>query len=263
MDGGGEIEFLRRTFLHIAGIGERRERRLWAAGVRTWDEIERCPLPVGIPRSLPDEIAASRAALRCRDVGFFAQRLPPREHWRLYPTFRDRTAFLDIETTGLLPGGQAVTVVGISNGTDVWSFVQGRNLEELPDVLAQVDILVTFNGACFDLPFLKVAFPGLPLPPAHIDLRFLYRRLGMRGGLKAVEAAAGLQRPVHLEGMDGYEAVLLWRAYLDRGDEGALTHLVEYNREDVVNLKPLLETACEMLAGRIEREAEVAGWLVS
>ena len=41
--------------------------------------------------------------------------------------------------------------------------------------------------------------------------------------------------------MNGYEAVRLWWRYIDDYDEDALSKLLEYNREDVVNLKHLKE----------------------
>jgi hypothetical protein len=39
----------------------------------------------------------------------------------------------------------------------------------LPKRLQQYPVVITFNGAGFDLRFLKVAFPDLRLPPIHID----------------------------------------------------------------------------------------------
>ena len=39
--------------------------------------------------------------------------------------------------------------------------------------------------------------------------------------------------------MNGYEAVRLWWRYVDSFDLEALNKLLEYNREDVVNLKTL------------------------
>ena len=49
------------------------------------------------------------------------------------------------------------------------------------------DLVVTFNGTSFDLPFIRRAFPNISLPAVHIDLRFVMRRLGYRGGLKKIE----------------------------------------------------------------------------
>ena len=43
-------------------------------------------------------------------------------------------------------------------------------------------------------------------------------------------------------GIGGFEAVMLWWKYVNEGDRSALRLLLEYNREDVVNLKILRHT---------------------
>jgi len=40
--------------------------------------------------------------------------------------------------------------------------------------------------------------------------------------------------------MDGFDAVRLWRHY-EKGDREALDLLLKYNREDIVNLKTIIE----------------------
>jgi uncharacterized protein YprB with RNaseH-like and TPR domain len=90
------------------------------------------------------------------------------------------------------------------------------------------------------------------LPPAHIDLRFLLKRLGYAGGLKKIEKDLGIGRETEINGMDGYEAVRLWQAY-QWGDDTALKTLIRYNRADIVNLKPLMEIGYrEMKAGLLQ-----------
>lgn len=87
-----------------------------------------------------------------------------------------------------------VTVIGIEIDGEYRAFVQGSNLNDAANVLATADGLITFNGALFDLPFLARTFPGLKLPPVHVDLRFLARRAGLAGSLKTVETLAELRR---------------------------------------------------------------------
>ena len=86
--------------------------------------------------------------------------------------------------------------------------------------------------------------------PAHIDLRFFLKRLGYRGGLKAIEKSLGLSRDSAIEGIDGYEAVLLWRAY-QWGDESALDRLILYNTADIIHLKPLMERGYQEMKTRL------------
>ena len=66
--------------------------------------------------------------------------------------------------------------------------------------------------------------------------------LGYRGGLKAVERTLGIGREPSIRGVDGFEAVRLWRRH-ERGDRAALEKLLLYNLTDVVNLVELLEIA--------------------
>jgi uncharacterized protein len=241
---------LRQTFLHVPGIGYATEERLWRAGVRGWDDVsagrhERI-VPGRVARRLEDWVEASESALRKGRYRYFAENLPPREHWRAWPDFRDHAAYVDIETTGLDIGRDALTVVGVFDGRKTRSFVKGRNLEQLPQALEGRRLLVTFNGARFDLPFLRRAFPRMRLDQIHVDVMGPLRRLGFHGGLKRIEARLGIERSVPTVGLNGFDAVRLWRDY-EAGNEDALDSLLEYNREDCVNLQPLTTFAYDGL----------------
>ena len=127
------------------------------------------------------------------------------------------------------------------------SIVQNDNLDELQDQLSKYSVVVTFNGSGFDLRFLRSAFPGITLPPVHIDLRWVSRRLGFRGGLKEVEKALGIRRKASIADVTGYEATVLWAQYL-RGEKAALDKLIEYNTADVVHLKAMMEICYDQLS---------------
>ena len=245
---------LRATFQHLSGVGPVTEANLWRAGVLDWSDLLGRRGELGLASAyfgrLEREVAASERAYRERDAAWFGHRLPEEEHWRLYPEFARETAFLDIETTSLSPYEGIVTVVGVHGGGATRSFVAGENLEELPAYLRRFPILVTFNGRRFDVPFLTIAFPYLEPPSVHIDLRFLFYRLGIAGGLKRIEGLLGLGERAGVEGIGGLDAVRLWQRYR-RGDRGALDTLVRYNRADTVNLEPLLERAVRDLAARL------------
>ena len=62
-------------------------------------------------------------------------------------------------------------------------------------------------------------------------------KYNLKGGLKVVERKLGIGR--NLEGIDGFVAVRLWSDYVNGNDEDALNTLLEYNKEDVVNLRIL------------------------
>jgi uncharacterized protein len=243
---------LKRTFIHLPGVGHRSEAHFWRQGLATWEDVLAAPRIRGISPSRLDWLKTNLTASleHLEDAAYFADRLRAGEHWRLFNHFRPRTAYLDIETTGTVWPGLLVTVVGLYDGRNMRQFVQGYNLQKFPEVLSQFDLLVTFNGSQFDLPVLKAYFPELCLPPAHVDLRFLMARLGYKGGLKRIEPRFGIHRPNEVNGMDGYMAVLLWERY-QRGDEGALDLLLTYNREDVVNLEVLMDAAFQISRERL------------
>jgi len=205
-------------------------------------------LPRSLRDSAPKQIKNDHTAFKKGDIRFLSGRLAPKDHWRFYRHFTDKSAFLDIETTGMDPESSVVTVIGVhspKDGTKV--FIDGYNLTDFPGYIGEFDILVTFNGATFDVPFLKSAFYDLNLPPAHIDLRWLARSVGLRGGLKEVERQIGIQRPESVSEVSGFDAVILWNHYRRNNDDQALRRLVRYNLEDTVNLERLLAECCNRM----------------
>lgn len=157
-------------------------------------------------------------------------------------------AFLDIETTGLSSAQGDITVVGIQlSGGSTSEFCQlvGREVtaESLLAALAEARVIYTYNGSRFDLPFIheRLGIDLTTLCP-HRDLMFDCWRQNLYGGLKCVERQLGIPR--RLKDVNGYEAVRLWWEYVEYGDEKALKTLLEYNREDVINLMALRELLC-------------------
>jgi uncharacterized protein YprB with RNaseH-like and TPR domain len=181
--------------------------------------------------------------------------LPPGELWRLYAELRGKAAFLDIETTGLYLGPNAITVIGLFDGRETKVYVQGINLNEFISDIGSYQILVTFNGKRFDLPFIRWVLGDLPDHQAHLDLLYPLRKLGYRGGLKAVERQFGIGRQGSLGDVDGFMAVLLWREYR-RGNRAALDTLIRYNLEDVVNLRYLADQVYNLHLARLPLSLE-------
>jgi uncharacterized protein YprB with RNaseH-like and TPR domain len=154
-------------------------------------------------------------------------------------------AYLDIETTGLSPRSCEITVVGIHlvEGQDS-RFVQlvWRDItkDSLLAALEGVDNIYTYNGSRFDIPFIDCRLgTDLACLFRHRDLMYECWRQKLYGGLKCVEKQLGITR--RLTGISGYDAVRLWWRYINDYDQDALLTLLEYNREDVVNLKALRE----------------------
>jgi uncharacterized protein YprB with RNaseH-like and TPR domain/predicted nuclease with RNAse H fold len=241
---------LEHSFLHLPRVGLRSEHALWARNILNWDEFEASfhpELPFADNGSLIlDALAQGRAALEAEDADYFARLLPRSEHYRIALSFPEQTAFLDIETTGLSAYYHRITVVGLGVGSRYFPWIAGDDPRSLFAALADAKCLVTFNGSLFDLPFLRRHFPGLALPEAHVDLRFLCRRLGLRGGQKAIESELGLSRPSAIASVSGEEAVELWGEYR-LGNPRALTKLVRYNRADVDGMRVLFDWALDRL----------------
>jgi uncharacterized protein YprB with RNaseH-like and TPR domain len=246
-------EMLERTFVHIQGIGLRTEKRLWDRGVETWHQFLNHGSPIfsiNRDRLVRQEVEASLA--HREDIRFFHDRLSSENIWRVFGAFKEKAVYLDIETSGADQGIDEITVIGLFDGKQVQTFVNGMNLDAFETAVAQYDLVITFNGACFDLPMIRRWFRNISLPPAHIDLRFLLRNLGYRGGLKKIEKDFGLERNSAIQGMDGFDAVRLWKAY-EWGDRAALETLIKYNEADTLNLRPLMERAYLQMKARLLR----------
>lgn len=245
---------LTRSFIHVPGIGHKTEEALWRLGFPGWTdylspEVSALPFAFALPY-----MEESARRLERHDAAYFGQRLRAGEVWRMLPEFFDRACFLDIETTGLSYDDSPITVVGVYDGRGYRAFIKDENLRDLPDALEEYRLLVTFNGKSFDGPFIEHHFGRVLRHMAHLDLRYPLRRLGYRGGLKAIEHNTGHDRGHEVHGVDGYDAVLLWREY-ERGRSGALETLVRYNAEDVVGLPALAVMAYNELASEMEQ-----GW---
>jgi len=152
-------------------------------------------------------------------------------------------AYLDIETTGLNPHYDRLTVIGVglANGKGlqiVQLYESTLTKKHLTQTLEGVSQLYTYNGGRFDLPFIHQQL-GLDIAAQveHHDLMHNCWEERLYGGLKAVEIRLGISR--ELAGMTGMDAVELWRRYENVGDEEALKKLLAYNGEDVSNLRIL------------------------
>ena len=154
-------------------------------------------------------------------------------------------AYLDIETTGLSSSVDEITVIGIYlyDGDDT-RFIQlvGKDItsDGILEALSSVNTIYTYKGSRFDLPFILSRL-GIDLAQSftHRDLMYDCWRCNLYGGFKAVEKQLGITR--RLVEVNGYEAIRLWWRYVDSFDLDALNTLLEYNKEDVVNLKVLKE----------------------
>jgi uncharacterized protein YprB with RNaseH-like and TPR domain len=154
-------------------------------------------------------------------------------------------AYLDIETTGLSPHYNELTVIGIYRQNSI----DGEVIQLVGDEISASGLLramegvtkfYTYNGSRFDLPFIKGKLNvDLKECCPHEDLMYACWKRNLKGGLKSVERQLGIER--ELTDIDGWMAVQLWYAYQNYGDKASLARLLKYNEEDIVNLKVLRE----------------------
>ncbi len=109
-------------------------------------------------------------------------------------------AYVDIETTGLNRYQYELTVVGVclehGRSRRVVQFYDSTlTRKNILDALADADVLYTFNGERFDLPFIRHHL-GLNLAKhlEHCDLTYRCWDRGLWGGQKKVEYRLGISR---------------------------------------------------------------------
>jgi uncharacterized protein YprB with RNaseH-like and TPR domain len=165
--------------------------------------------------------------------------LSEKEKWQLCLYFPSHLLFVDIETEGLSKERNDITLIGIYKENKYYPFIKDFNLEKALNFLSSTPIWITFGGENFDIPFIKKTFPYLRTPLVHIDLFFLTKEVGLRGGLKKIEKMLGIVRKT--EGLNGYDAVKLWKKWVEEKDKNSLRKLILYNKEDVVNIKKIMD----------------------
>ena len=176
-----------------------------------------------------------------------------------------RLLYLDTETTGLAGGtGTYAFLVGVGffegGEFEVRQYFM-RDLDEEPALLAaldpllrDVDGLVTYNGAVFDLPLLETRFVlarrRWPEAVFHLDLLPAARRLWSARlpdcRLGTVEQhALGFVREDDLPGALIPEAYF---TYLRRKAPGEMPRVFEHNRHDILSLVALAGWVAETVA---------------
>ena len=174
-----------------------------------------------------------------------------REQLALCHEYPQDVLFLDIETTGLSHYYDEITIIGWSIGGKASTVVKGASTDDFRRDAARAKVMITFNGIRFDQRFILQEIKGIELPKHHIDLMYLCRRVGLKGGQKAIERELKLSLRDGLGDVDGFAAVLLWHEYL-RGDVASLQKLIRYNRADVGAMGAIFDSVLQLFA--VERD---------
>ena len=234
---------LKNSFIHIPSIGQKTEEKIWKNGIRTAEEFIQSPTHFLAPKTrqrIADHIHATRSEIQT--AHYYYDHLPTGEQWRIFKNFQNNTAYIDIETTGLSTYRNEITTIALYDGQHIKTYVNGINLEEFKTDILNYQVIVTYNGKTFDVPFIE-SFFHMVMPHCHLDLRHILKSLGHSGGLKSCEKQFGINRNDDLDGVDGFMAVLIWNHYRRRNDKNALDTLLAYNIEDVLNLEYLMIAA--------------------
>lgn len=184
--------------------------------------------------------------------------------------------FLDIETTGLSRLYESVYLVGIlyadGDGPVLEQLLADDRMEEDElleaafDRLKEADLVITYNGESFDLPFMRErarklrldCIPDFVADGRSLDLFRLYRGyqhfFGWRDcKLKTVEQFVGVERR---DEFSGAELIAVYEEYARTQDENLQHSLLLHNFEDVKNLPALF--APELFLEKL-RNARVEG----
>jgi uncharacterized protein len=184
---------------------------------------------------------------------------------------RDSIVFLDTETTGLHGGtGMVPFLVGLGyfSGEDfivIQYFI--RDFDEEPsmllalgDVLQRFKLVVTYNGATFDLPLLEARFTLARLNSpfddlGHLDLLPAARRLWRNGHGSCRLAALENKIAGFLRGPD-VPGAMIPRSYFDflqgRG-AATMNGVLKHNVHDIVSLAALTVCAADRVVSEPAR----------
>ncbi len=239
---------IKDSFVFLEKISKGKEEAIWKQGIKDWHDFMSAEKIKGMAEEKKwyynRKIAEAQQALKENNSAYFLRKLPSKEMWRLYPYFKDECCFVDIETDSY----GKIAIVGISDYYNTNTFVKGFNLEKetIEKELQKYKIMVTFNGSSFDLPKIKKQLQVEIVIP-HIDLKPLCVNLGLKGGLKEVEKVLNLKRPPHLYG----NPVELWKAFHASGDKEYLELLIDYNKEDIENLKGIMDVVYKRMKEKV------------
>ena len=240
---------LEHSFIFLDRINHASEQNIWKHA-KSWEEFHAIPRIPGVSQARKSfyerRLLEAADALKEKDISFFSERLPQNQHWRLYDWLKEGAIFLDIETT-FFHGD--ITVIGLCDGEKFKPLVRGFNLsrENFLEAIKDARLLITFNGASFDLPaiekYFRMKIPNIP----HIDLMHVCHKIGLGGGLKQIEKLIGIGRPELAADVSGSDAVWLWQEFQMTKDPAVLEQLIAYNQADVENMRTLAEYAIPRL----------------
>lgn len=166
---------------------------------------------------------------------------------------KEQPLFFDIETTGLSSDISAITLIGccdIDGNITQWfnedGFSQKQILSDFLTFMKSYDILITFNGKTFDLPFLTSKIKEFKLDASfdtyeHLDLYQILKPYKNLWGLKSfrqknLEEYLGIKR---VDKLSGKKLIKTYQNFLDKGNVTDKEAVLLHNREDLLGLRSI------------------------
>ncbi|MEM4398144.1 MAG: ribonuclease H-like domain-containing protein [Candidatus Woesearchaeota archaeon] len=241
---------IKKSFLFLPNISYKKELEI-KTQVKDWDNFLNTKKIKGISelnkKRYDKLIIEAKNALLNNDSSFFLGKLKHKDNWLLYDYFKDESIFLDIEVSKI---NGFLTLIGLFDGYETKIMIKEINFDInfLKNYLKNFKLIITFNGSVFDLPFLEKKYPGLLPKVPNIDVRHLCQKLNLKGSLKEVELKLGIKRqnPI-VERLYSGDPYRLWKTFKATGNKYYLDLLIEYNEEDIINLKKILDLCLEKL----------------
>ncbi|EIM64758.1 ribonuclease H-like domain-containing protein [Desulfobacter postgatei] len=230
---------LTASFSCFSGLSSSSEQKLWELGCLSWDQFEYLPNKTFSREKMKDvrlQIDQANIALKAGMPDYFLNRFANPDKIRVLEKFQKETAIIDIETTGLRQEAQVTSIAVLKHGK-IFLYVKNINLSNFLESLEDINLIITYNGTRFDLPFIRKCFK-IDLTIPHLDLLSVLKQLGYTGGQKQCEARLGLDRNLS-PGLDGRDAIRLWESWQRHQIQSDLNQLLLYNAEDVFMLEKL------------------------
>ncbi len=238
----------------IPGIGITREQQLKSQGYRTIADLSRHPKWRHNAGSFLNTVNIKDVFKLQEQLRYVLPKSHPLLHYLAGFCKDDNFTIVDIETLGLF--GRPIILLGVakvSNNLVVTRQYLIRSVSEEACVLSEfvsgltVDsALISFNGRCFDVPFIRerLAYYGLECPnflgAIHFDMLHFARR-AFRGRftdcrLETIESYLGISRSINIPSAVVPE---FYDAYQRSGNVGPLIPIIKHNQQDLVTLAKL------------------------
>jgi uncharacterized protein YprB with RNaseH-like and TPR domain len=238
----------------LSGIGPATERTLKKKGYLTVDDLNKHPRWRKQSKEFLNLVDSKDVLALQEYLRRFLPKSHPLAHYLAGFCRNEDFAIIDIETLGLF--GRPIILMGVANVEEdqvctkqfivrdvseeacaIWEFISG---------LKSGSVLVSFNGRCFDVPFIRerLAYYGLDsegeLSRPHFDVLHFSRR-ALRGKLssyrlEAIEKYLNIERSINIPGALVPE---FYNSYQQTGNIGPLIAIVEHNKQDLVTLAQL------------------------